>query len=158
MRTLLAVLCLTLVAAGAEAQVIGYGVAGPERTQEGSEHVRWIQDCLNRAMSAQLPVDGVMTPAARSLVRSFQRQQGLTASGIVGPDTEEALKKALRATRRRQPTAAQATLATLATLARAASGKRRPPLRSRARCARSPQERHVRSTRTRADSRTRSTT
>jgi peptidoglycan hydrolase-like protein with peptidoglycan-binding domain len=73
---------------------IGYGVAGPERTQEGSEHVRWIQDCLNRAMSAQLPVDGVMTPAARSLVRSFQQQQGLTANGIVGPDTEEALKKA----------------------------------------------------------------
>jgi hypothetical protein len=56
--------------------------------------VRWIQDCLNRAMSAQLPIDGVMTPAARSLVRSFQQQQGLTPNGIVGPDTEEALRKA----------------------------------------------------------------
>ena len=82
------------MAVAARTVVDGYGVAGPERTQEGSEHVRWIQDCLNRAMSAQLPVDGVMTPAARSLVRSFQQQQGLTPNGIVGPDTEEALRKA----------------------------------------------------------------
>ena len=72
----------------------GYGVAAPDRTPEGSEHARWIQDCLNRAMSAQLPVDGTMTPAVRSLVRSFQRQQGLHPNGIVGPDTEEALKRA----------------------------------------------------------------
>ncbi len=60
----------------------------------GSERVRWAQDCLNRAMSTQLPVDGVMTAAARSAVRSFQKQQGLNVTGILGPDTEEALKRA----------------------------------------------------------------
>jgi hypothetical protein len=45
-------------------------------------------------MSAGLPVDGVMTPAARSIVRSFQRRENLPVSGIVGPDTEDALKRA----------------------------------------------------------------
>lgn len=63
--------------------------AGP-----ASERVRWAQDCLNRAMSTQLPVDGVMTAAARSAVRSFQKQHGLNVTGILGPDTEEALKRA----------------------------------------------------------------
>lgn len=67
--------------------------AGPAEPQ-GSEHVRWTQDCLNRVMSAQLPVDGVMTPATRSVVRSFQQRENLPVTGIVGPDTEEALKRA----------------------------------------------------------------
>jgi hypothetical protein len=56
--------------------------------------VRWTQDCLNRAMAAQLPVDGVMAPATRSVVRSFQQREGLPVTGIVGPDTQEALKRA----------------------------------------------------------------
>ena len=60
----------------------------------GSEYIRWTQDCLNRVMSAGLPVDGVMTPAARSIVRSFQRRENLPVSGIVGPETEDALKRA----------------------------------------------------------------
>ena len=60
----------------------------------GSEHVRWAQDCLNRVMSARLPVDGVMAPATRSIVRSFQQRERLPVTGIVGPDTEEALKRA----------------------------------------------------------------
>jgi peptidoglycan hydrolase-like protein with peptidoglycan-binding domain len=66
------------------------GVSAPQ----GSEYVRWTQECLNRVMSAQLPVDGVMTPATRSLVRSFQQRENLAVTGIVGPDTEEALKRA----------------------------------------------------------------
>ena len=45
-------------------------------------------------MSAGLPVDGVMTAATRSIVRSFQRRENLPVSGIVGPDTEDALKRA----------------------------------------------------------------
>jgi hypothetical protein len=61
---------------------------------QGSEHVRWTQDCLNRVMSAQLPVDGVMTAATRSVVRSFQQRENLRVTGIVGPDTQEALKRA----------------------------------------------------------------
>ncbi len=66
------------------------GEPGPS----GSEHVRWIKDCLNQAMDLQLPVTGVMGSHARSAVRRFQRQQGIRDSGIVGPDTEEALKAA----------------------------------------------------------------
>jgi len=60
----------------------------------GSEHIRWVQDCLNQALGLQLPVTGLMGRETRSAVRSFQRQQGLRTSGIVGPDTEEALKAA----------------------------------------------------------------
>lgn len=61
---------------------------------QGSEYVRWTQDCLNRVMAGRLPVDGVMTAATRSLVRSFQRREGLAVTGIAGPDTVEALKRA----------------------------------------------------------------
>ena len=59
-----------------------------------SERTRWVQDCLNQAVGTQLPVTGVMGPETRSVVRSFQRQQGLRVTGIAGPDTEEALKAA----------------------------------------------------------------
>jgi peptidoglycan hydrolase-like protein with peptidoglycan-binding domain len=41
--------------------------------------------------SLNLPIDGVMSPATRSAIRSFQAKKGLTADGIVGPDTESAL-------------------------------------------------------------------
>jgi peptidoglycan hydrolase-like protein with peptidoglycan-binding domain len=60
----------------------------------GSERVRWVQDCLNHAMRLQLPVTGLMNAETRSAVRSFQKQQGLRVSGIVGPDTEESIKAA----------------------------------------------------------------
>ncbi len=61
---------------------------------QGSEYVRWTQDCLNRAMGARLPVDGVMSPASRSVLRSFQQRENLPLTGIAGPDTEEALRRA----------------------------------------------------------------
>jgi peptidoglycan hydrolase-like protein with peptidoglycan-binding domain len=60
----------------------------------GSERVRWVQDCLNHVMRLQLPVTGLMGAETRSAVRSFQKQQGLRVSGIVGPDTEESIKTA----------------------------------------------------------------
>lgn len=60
----------------------------------GSERVRWLQDCLNQALGMQLPVTGTIGPETRSVVRSFQRQQGLRTTGIAGPDTEEALRAA----------------------------------------------------------------
>jgi hypothetical protein len=66
-------------------------------TGGSSEHVRWAQDCLNRAMSLSLPVDGTMSAATRSAIRSFQQREALTATGILGPDTEEALKRACAA-------------------------------------------------------------
>jgi peptidoglycan hydrolase-like protein with peptidoglycan-binding domain len=67
---------------------------GAPGTGQGAEQVRWIQDCLNRVMSAQLPVDGVMSEDVRNIVRSFQQQQNLNVTGIVGPDTAAALQAA----------------------------------------------------------------
>src|SRR5262249_27309991 len=65
-----------------------------EPEPSGSEHIRWVQDCLNQALGLRLSVTGVMGPETRRAVQSFQRQQGLRESGIVGPDTEGALKAA----------------------------------------------------------------
>lgn len=65
----------------------------------GTEHIRWVQDCLNQALGLQLPVTGLMDRETRSAVRSFQRQQGLRASGIVGPDTQHTLQAACAGTR-----------------------------------------------------------
>ncbi|MBC8740939.1 peptidoglycan-binding protein [Paraburkholderia sp. UCT31] len=61
---------------------------------QGSEDVRWAQDCLNQVMSTNLPLDGVMQASVRSLIRSFQKSQGIRPSGILGPDTREALQQA----------------------------------------------------------------
>jgi hypothetical protein len=71
-------------------------------------YVRWVQQLLNQIMGLRLAVDGVMGPATRSAVRSFQQKQGLTADGIAGPRTETALKMALGATRARPGQAAVA--------------------------------------------------
>ena len=62
-----------------------------EPPAEGSEHVRWVQDSLNRILGLRLRVDGIMGPEVRSAVRSFQERQGLPVTGLVGPDTERAL-------------------------------------------------------------------
>lgn len=62
----------------------------------GSEQVRWAQDCLNQVMGLQLPVNGIMSVKTRSALRSFQKQQGLSESGILGPDTEQALGSACK--------------------------------------------------------------
>jgi len=60
----------------------------------GTEFIRWVQSTLNRLQSLSLPVDGVMSPATRSALRTFQEQQGLPADGIAGPDSERALMDA----------------------------------------------------------------
>lgn len=60
----------------------------------GSETVRWAQDCLNRIAGTALPVDGVMRPPSRSALRAFQRREGLRPTGILGPDTRSALRRA----------------------------------------------------------------
>lgn len=60
----------------------------------GSEYIRWVQDCLNRTLGLQLPVDGNINRETRGAVRTFQERQGLPISGLVGPDTEAALKSA----------------------------------------------------------------
>ena len=66
----------------------------PASDQASSEYVRWVQNTLNHIMGLQLPVDGVMRVDTRSAIRSFQKQQGLSPDGIVGPDTERALIEA----------------------------------------------------------------
>jgi peptidoglycan hydrolase-like protein with peptidoglycan-binding domain len=60
----------------------------------GTEYVRWIQSALNQVEGLHLPIDGVMSAATRSALRAFQSRQGLSADGIAGPDTEEALRRA----------------------------------------------------------------
>ena len=58
-----------------------------------SEHVRWLQSTLNRAIGGALPIDGVMSAAVRSAIREFQRKNRLPVSGYVGPDTDAALRR-----------------------------------------------------------------
>ena len=73
------------------------GLSGPALgagVSDGGERSRWVQDCLNQVMQTNLPVTGAMDAATRSVVRSFQQRENLRPTGIVGPDTEEALKRA----------------------------------------------------------------
>jgi hypothetical protein len=46
---------------------------------------------LNRILGMRLPLNGVLTVATRSAIRSFQEREKLPVTGIVGPDTERAL-------------------------------------------------------------------
>jgi peptidoglycan hydrolase-like protein with peptidoglycan-binding domain len=55
------------------------------------EHIRQLQQALNRALELQLPVDGLMSFRTRRAIRDFQRRKGLPADGIVGRNTEKAL-------------------------------------------------------------------
>ena len=59
----------------------------------GSDFIRWVQGCLNRILGSRLPLTGVLGLESRSAIRSFQKQQGLTVNGIVGPETEAALEE-----------------------------------------------------------------
>ena len=72
-----------------------YSVEPPATVISGSEYIRWVQDCLNRILGLRLPLTGVLGLETRSAIRSFQKQQGLPVSGIVGPDTERALLSAM---------------------------------------------------------------
>lgn len=60
------------------------------------QRVRWIQKSLNNIMGFQLKIDGIMGPLTRSAVRSFQQRWGLVVDGIVGINTENALRAAGR--------------------------------------------------------------
>jgi hypothetical protein len=65
-----------------------------EVNRNSPDYVRWVQDSLNKILDLRLAVDGVMGPATRSAIRSFQQSSGLTADGIVGQQTEAALMRA----------------------------------------------------------------
>ena len=77
-----------------------------EASRAGPDYVRWVQSSLNRALGLRLAVDGIMGPATRSAVRSFQQRKGLAVDGIVGPNTEAAL---IAAGAPRPPAAVSAT-------------------------------------------------
>ena len=59
-------------------------------------------------MGLRLAVDGLMGAELRSALRNFQRQRRLRVTGILGPETEEALKAACRGDR--PPAQAEADL------------------------------------------------
>lgn len=64
--------------------------------EPASEYVRWVQECLNRALGLKLAVDGIMNRETRSAVRLFQERKGVAITGLVGPKTEAKLGDACR--------------------------------------------------------------
>jgi hypothetical protein len=60
----------------------------------GIDFIRWVQQCLAAVLGRGVPRNGVLGPATRRAVRIFQKQQGLRATGIVDPATENALRNA----------------------------------------------------------------
>ena len=66
-----------------------------EVNRSSPDYIRWVQRSLNQIMGVRLAVDGVIGPATRSAIRSFQQKQGLATDGVVGPKTKAALMVAL---------------------------------------------------------------
>jgi outer membrane protein OmpA-like peptidoglycan-associated protein len=59
------------------------------------EYIKWVQASLNQVLGLYLAVDGVMGANTRSAIRSFQKQNGLSADGVVGANTEKAIGAAV---------------------------------------------------------------
>jgi peptidoglycan hydrolase-like protein with peptidoglycan-binding domain len=59
-------------------------------------YLRWVQSSLNRITGARLPLDGILTPETRNVLRAFQSSRGLPSDGVLGKRTESALVAALR--------------------------------------------------------------
>jgi hypothetical protein len=68
----------------------------PRVPAAASEDVRWAEYSLNQVLGLRLPVHGRMDAQARSTLRSFQRRQSVPPSGILGPDTCEALQATVK--------------------------------------------------------------
>ncbi len=66
-------------------------------SDSASEHVRWVQNCLNHYLGLRLPTDGRLTAATRGALRLFQERRGLPANGLIGPETERALAETCNA-------------------------------------------------------------
>ena len=97
--------------------------APPSADRRSPEYVRWVQQRLNQVLGTRLAVEGRSGPATRSAIRSFQQRHGLTADGVVGPRTEQALAGAGTSQPRVAPAPgpARGTPATPASLASATS-------------------------------------
>jgi len=72
------------------------GTRVPDLPELPSEHVRWVQQCLNRFLGLRLPLDGIASPQTRSAIRMFQERRGLPITVLAGPETEAALTGACR--------------------------------------------------------------
>lgn len=70
---------------------------GPAPTDGVSEHVRWVQTCLNGFLGLNNPTDGILSPQTRAAIRTFQERRGLPINGLMGPETEAALRDACAA-------------------------------------------------------------
>ena len=60
------------------------------------EDVKWVQKFLNDVRGAGLSVDGACGNLTQNAVRSFQRDYGLTADGIVGTNTTQKMLEVWR--------------------------------------------------------------
>lgn len=69
---------------------------GPTAQVSGtSEYTKWVQMTLNQVAGVRLTVDGIYGPLTKAAVARFQAMWGITADGIVGPETDYYLKSAL---------------------------------------------------------------
>jgi hypothetical protein len=58
----------------------------------------WLQNSLNRlGANPKLDLDGIVGPATRNAVRSFQLAAGIGVDGLTGPETFKAIDKVLAA-------------------------------------------------------------
>lgn len=71
---------------------LGQGLPTLRLNSVGAE-VYELQSRLNLVMAAKLVADGNFGPKTDAAVRTFQRSRGLTADGVAGPKTWEALLK-----------------------------------------------------------------
>ncbi len=65
----------------------------PAADRQKPHYIRWVQEALNQATGAKLPVDGVLSPGTREAIRDFQRTNVLVPDGVVGPKTESKFKE-----------------------------------------------------------------
>jgi peptidoglycan/xylan/chitin deacetylase (PgdA/CDA1 family) len=78
--------------AGDQGPVALFSFAGLIRRGEKGDRVRYLQEAL-RACGYEVSLDGVFGPMTEGAVKKFQRENGLYADGIVGPQTIRELSK-----------------------------------------------------------------
>lgn len=65
-----------------------------ETNQSRTDFIRWVQKSLNKILGTRLSLDGILGKNTRSAIRNLQQQRGLRVDGLVGPETERALRTA----------------------------------------------------------------